>query len=84
MAGSKPLTARQRLHVRLDQIRTALQDVERALAAHKDREALTELAFLRALVVGAHAGLEQLIPPPEPAAYHSRRQHPDPQPPDAD
>lgn len=73
MAGSKPLTARQRLHVRLDQIRTALHDVERALAAHKDRDALRELTLLRALVVGAHTELERVIPPPEPPSYHSRQ-----------
>ncbi len=85
MAASKPLTARQRLHVRLDQIRTTLHDVERALAAHKDRDAFRELTFLRALAVGAHVELEGLATPPlEARTYHPRYAPVDDAPPDAD
>lgn len=63
MAGTKPLSARQRLAIRVDQTKTAIAAAERALARGADRDALRELTFARALLVGACTEVEILAAP---------------------
>jgi hypothetical protein len=69
VAGAKPLSARQRLLIRIDQAKAAIATAERALGSGKERDALRELTFARACVTGActeleHIAAKQLDPDP--------------------
>lgn len=80
VAGAKPLPARQRLLIRIDQAKQHFTAAERLLTSTADRAALRELEFTRALIVGACTELAGLIPAPEPATVHPRHARTQPPP----